>query len=1633
MASPPSSADGLVVDISSEGANAMERTAIDLTGPETPSTTAAGRRSGASTRSSATPAAASSSNHSSSNNNSNNSNSSGSGGSNSSSGGGRGGRPSSPPVVLFGEQDARFANFTPARRRPRSSRSRGASGRSGSGSFPSGHAPGGGVDTIDLCSDNDDGPADTSGGTVGTATAAAAAEAPAASATAREARAREAGGTAPSDAIGKAGETRATGSKAAEAEGGGVAPAPAPAQAPVAGGARGEKGASHAALSDGEHGHSDVGAHGDVSVDVDTNGSDPAPEFDFAPDEETPVNPENACREEPPPLSTGNLEKATTTPELSSTVDTETVPAVTPPGTASAAAAVLPPACVGDAARLDAAGAAGASGADAADAGAPKISAPSGAGRSGGPGSVRGVGEGGRGATAAGKSSTKPAEDASGGRDRRRVTPADGEPARDAPSAFRTAAEQRGPGESSEGPYQHHSPTDKVARVAPLAAGVNVAPATPGKSVSREGATATPNAALPVSLVPAQERPAGGDKAAISSGAGSENPPSNLAETWSRVANGGKGGQAAVSSGTADKPTPCGVPPTAAPGGPKQGEPGPRAEIRGSNREGKDAGATTSASAPAPTTATAAAAAIATATATPVATPAAREAGTIAIGSAGAGAANGGGGADGRGGLLDAAKQVQAATAGAAAGPPPRPSGARAAVGQAGTVAAQVGAAQAPPTREAPVASATPPAGAQATPAAARAAEARAVAAQPRATPPPQPPPPPPPPPAVAAPSTPSATAPVKLPLQPAPTAPKVADPACPESKIPVSPSPPVVAAQSPKGSVQKAGATPIKHPPLAADRVAAGRSRREAEEEKPCFLYLQVIGPAPTQEKVPPARRVKLARRNSEPVELQTTLSKPGEYTIFVTASMHWTGSGACEDPSEQPIEIKRFRVPESMFALEDAARCGRCGKDLPTKEIRRVNRDPFGSGPLPLRLVPRSGLSFLADLAIHVSYPIRGKNLPCPTCTTVGPPASASASSALLANFRSGAADQSSPSPPAPRPRIPSVVMPREAPEPYSALSDDDVKRALALKAATASADPSMSNGVGPAAASPPQKGSEAEAAPHGAPVAGAAAAAAAAAAAEARSDVPKPGAIQNALGLKSDGGDTAGSAATAPKPPVATKGMPQAAGAAQSPAALPSGSAVGDRSGSSPPAREVAADSAPLSSVRQLEAGVPELGAERSCPAVVAAAAPAAAAATSNEKAEKDRSADGCATDAGETLVSAERTRMNYDAAALLRSVLEKAEEESRGERGQVVVVAAGSESTACAGTRSSVGLVSSAASTSATTSAGGGEVPTTSPCLPPTPAGGGGGGSSGAGRPAAPGQGGEGGGRGGGGGVPTSSQNSSPSLEGGAGAGAGQATYAAAPAGVAGAAVAAAPAPAPATRPVGGRTTLDGFRHALGLLANAVKVGAGNHVGESRRVLEPVFDRLGEAVAVARAAGSIEPESLDRFQRDFKAIRREMMGAACEDPLQAGTVETLRAGSSGKTAAAGVDGGRETMQRASTPASKATSGIGEGGPGVDQKRHPSATSQPSHSPAAPSTGQSASVSQQVRVKPVLQVRRSAAAAAAAAARPPPPRRGVTVASSTARRQRNTSSTARACERCVKRSKRPWQSKNPGGGSA
>ncbi len=62
-------------------------------------------------------------------------------------------------------------------------------------------------------------------------------------------------------------------------------------------------------------------------------------------------------------------------------------------------------------------------------------------------------------------------------------------------------------------------------------------------------------------------------------------------------------------------------------------------------------------------------------------------------------------------------------------------------------------------------------------------------------------------------------------------------------------------------------------------------------------------------------AKRVKLTEKNGEPVEVNTRIKKPGAYTLYVTASPRWSGSGPGANPYEQPIQIGSFRIPDELF----------------------------------------------------------------------------------------------------------------------------------------------------------------------------------------------------------------------------------------------------------------------------------------------------------------------------------------------------------------------------------------------------------------------------------------------------------------------------------------------------------------------------------------------------------------------------------------------------------------------------------------------------------------------------------------------------------------------------------------------
>lgn len=109
-------------------------------------------------------------------------------------------------------------------------------------------------------------------------------------------------------------------------------------------------------------------------------------------------------------------------------------------------------------------------------------------------------------------------------------------------------------------------------------------------------------------------------------------------------------------------------------------------------------------------------------------------------------------------------------------------------------------------------------------------------------------------------------------------------------------------------------------------------------------------------------------------------------------------------------------FVLSFSAVTLRPSWRVLKCGEVLSYRPHRRLIKDPLGPGPVELRLIPRSGLSFLADLTVHVLIPLlRGKGSKCSACKTT--PA-----------------------------------------ENYVALTNEDVSRALALKAVAHGTDPAM-----------------------------------------------------------------------------------------------------------------------------------------------------------------------------------------------------------------------------------------------------------------------------------------------------------------------------------------------------------------------------------------------------------------------------------------------------------------------------------------------------------------------------------------------------------------------------------------------
>ncbi|CAM9567176.1 unnamed protein product, partial [Ectocarpus sp. 12 AP-2014] len=532
------------------------------------------------------------------------------------------------------------------------------------------------------------------------------------------------------------------------------------------------------------------------------------------------------------------------------------------------------------------------------------------------------------------------------------------------------------------------------------------------------------------------------------------------------------------------------------------------------------------------------------------------------------------------------------------------------------------------------------------------------------------------------------------------------------EVKVPNAPSPvaaaPASAKQGQVPSVRQEASVNLRKRPT-----AATAKTRNGPLEKPCHLYLQVIGPAPTQDKVPPAKMVTLGNRYAKPVDLLTTLSKPGRYTLYVTASNRWNGGGVCGDPSEQPIEIKHFCIPDNLFPAGEA-RCIGCGEVLPYRPHRRVIKDPLGPGPLELRLIPRSGLSFLADLTVHVSIPLlRGKGSKCSACMTT--PA-----------------------------------------EKYAALSNEDVSRALALKAVAHGTDPTMLKELMVPAVPPTMAITNESAKP---PDEGAVATA------TMESAKSWSYSIHDVLGIHAPG-------ANHPTPDSSIVAAERDVG--------------------------IAAASPPVPTTAESTSGIPQEGAKTTSATHVSAA--------NTNTGTKESEAVGYVRQ-GEGNPGETRTEQPSSVEASTRPTLGEGEPAAR-------------EGPSSAATNADSVL-------SATSSS-------SEPMSLTTPK-----------SPVAPGQ--EG----------TSSQGAQAAPRDGV--------------------VEAVKTPAH------GKVdeSLSGFKRALILLDRAVKVGAGNNMGEAKRVLWPIAERLQDALTVARKSSSIEPKRWDELQGDYGAIREKLMGSSSRD--------------------------------------------------------------------------------------------------------------------------------------------------------
>ena len=69
----------------------------------------------------------------------------------------------------------------------------------------------------------------------------------------------------------------------------------------------------------------------------------------------------------------------------------------------------------------------------------------------------------------------------------------------------------------------------------------------------------------------------------------------------------------------------------------------------------------------------------------------------------------------------------------------------------------------------------------------------------------------------------------------------------------------------------------------------------------------------------MPPAKRVRVVARNTEPVPVLLTMRNPGVYTLYVTSSPRWVGRETHLKKSDQPINLASFCIPEKLFLTKD------------------------------------------------------------------------------------------------------------------------------------------------------------------------------------------------------------------------------------------------------------------------------------------------------------------------------------------------------------------------------------------------------------------------------------------------------------------------------------------------------------------------------------------------------------------------------------------------------------------------------------------------------------------------------------------------------------------------------------------